>query len=1051
MKKSFLLVILLITAFFTSNAQPATPIGNSNSAVRILGKLYVTKDLEVGETGVTSSGKLILKEVAVAASGDYSLLARSNTSLETQKVDISSLVDHNWFNIKQHGADTTGATDVSSLVQSGIDAGFKVIYAPTGKYWINNTIQMKDSVTIIGDGRSATIFKLTSNIIAFKAGYVKGGHKTEYRNFSFEGTRFTSGNDSTQRGIFIDSVAGCMVNDIGAVGMGWVITFKHTGYCCAAYTFTAPMGNQVSGCYIQGCHGGILADSIAEYIGITGNTVTACSFGTRLMGGNMKVVANNFSDNTVGIYIGATPNDGHGLVADNIVNHCTTNLFIDGITRGMDIDNNMFLVGSLSINNSAYLRFNGGLYIADGGVIFNNNTHCTFTNFSAFQNTVYTWTITGSAPTIIQANDGGLLVSNIQTRTSPTDLVVMVDSTTGQIYRKSISGGDFIQNQYSALQSGAALWVNRGKFEDSLNAFAIRMRGTGSKSLGMYNSTNQTLVALSTTGFGGTSSILNLLNTTSPNTAISLTSSDGKISGNVLRISGITNLDPSTGLPAYVELRYPYHSSTLLNLPVSDSNRTMVVRVGGRSADSTGNVDLAGLITFTETDPLSVHLTGDQTINGYKTFTSLVDAPAFYATSGGVTMAQLGVGTYGAYEDGNLILKSANSSYFSYLFPPAALTGPSTIQMPNHATGTLATLDDLTSGYQTTLSGTGLLSFSGTTPSYNTTSSSIASIISDETGSGVMVFGTSPTFTTKITSPLVLGSTATNGTLVLQGNSASSGNTSTNANTSFLVGNSGATTAMTLMNSGNVCIGTTTDDGYRLNLVGTLRNTSAAYLATGGTQSVVIGSTIANASAQLDMESTTAGFLMPRLTSAQRDAISLPATGLQVFNTTRNTPQFYTGTSWSNVGRTTLATFSTDASNSGSTETDLYSYSMPASTLENNGDRVIADYSGISAAAATYKVYVGGTQVYTFSMANALTTASNAWRATVTIIRLSSTTVRVTVDGYSDQGGGWVYTEVTGLTLTSGSTIIKLTGKNDAGSGTGITAKMGTIDFKPVN
>lgn len=60
---------------------------------------------------------------------------------------------------------------------------------------------------------------------------------------------------------------------------------------------------------------------------------------------------------------------------------------------------------------------------------------------------------------------------------------------------------------------------------------------------------------------------------------------------------------------------------------------------------------------------------------------------------------------------------------------------------------------------QNQLSGTGLLSFSGTTASYNTTSSSIAGIISDETGSGAMVFGTSPSFTTPI-----LG-TPTSGTL----------------------------------------------------------------------------------------------------------------------------------------------------------------------------------------------------------------------------------------------------------------------------------------------
>ena len=87
-----------------------------------------------------------------------------------------------------------------------------------------------------------------------------------------------------------------------------------------------------------------------------------------------------------------------------------------------------------------------------------------------------------------------------------------------------------------------------------------------------------------------------------------------------------------------------------------------------------------------------------------------------------------------------------------------------------------------------------------------TTSVQLAGVISDETGSGVLVFGTSPTFTTQITVPLVIGGTATTSDLTLQ---TTSGVGATGADMHFLVGNNGATEAMTILNDGSVGIGTT--------------------------------------------------------------------------------------------------------------------------------------------------------------------------------------------------------------------------------------------------
>jgi uncharacterized protein (TIGR02145 family) len=58
----------------------------------------------------------------------------------------------------------------------------------------------------------------------------------------------------------------------------------------------------------------------------------------------------------------------------------------------------------------------------------------------------------------------------------------------------------------------------------------------------------------------------------------------------------------------------------------------------------------------------------------------------------------------------------------------------------------------------------------------------------------------------------------------------------------------------------------------------------------------VIGADAPDPSAMLDVQSTSKGFLPPRMTTAERNAISNPATGLLVFNTTLNCIEMNVGT-----------------------------------------------------------------------------------------------------------------------------------------------------------
>ena len=59
-----------------------------------------------------------------------------------------------------------------------------------------------------------------------------------------------------------------------------------------------------------------------------------------------------------------------------------------------------------------------------------------------------------------------------------------------------------------------------------------------------------------------------------------------------------------------------------------------------------------------------------------------------------------------------------------------------------------------------------------------------------------------------------------------------------------------------------------------------------------------IGTITPDASAALDVESTTQGFLPPRLSTTERNAINLPPAGLIIYNISVNKIQFYNGTNW---------------------------------------------------------------------------------------------------------------------------------------------------------
>ncbi|CAB4152213.1 hypothetical protein UFOVP595_61 [uncultured Caudovirales phage] len=97
---------------------------------------------------------------------------------------------------------------------------------------------------------------------------------------------------------------------------------------------------------------------------------------------------------------------------------------------------------------------------------------------------------------------------------------------------------------------------------------------------------------------------------------------------------------------------------------------------------------------------------------------------------------------------------------------------------------------------------------------------------------------------------------------------------------------------------GDVVVNRITSAGYKFDVNGSFRNANNAYLATTLNAIVGIGTTTTDTTAQLQLNSTTKGTLLQRMTTAQINAILTPANGLMIYNTTLNHMCCYQGGVW---------------------------------------------------------------------------------------------------------------------------------------------------------
>ena len=138
------------------------------------------------------------------------------------------------------------------------------------------------------------------------------------------------------------------------------------------------------------------------------------------------------------------------------------------------------------------------------------------------------------------------------------------------------------------------------------------------------------------------------------------------------------------------------------------------------------------------------------------------------------------------------------------------------------------------------------------------------------------------------------------------------GSGSTSATTSLLVQNSAGSSALQVTDdrivktfngldlSGNILYANGVGNASIFGGTSWLFDTAATGTFRFRNGSMALGASVADATAHLDVQSTTKGFLPPRMTTTQKNAIATPAAGLMVYDTTLNQMSYFNSSSWVN-------------------------------------------------------------------------------------------------------------------------------------------------------
>lgn len=281
-----------------------------------------------------------ITEMQAAIRAKIQQTGHSNININNNREILVELV--NWVD-NTLGLDLTGATDSSVALQTAIDEASSgdVIKLPSGTLRLESQVNIDKSISILGDNTKV-------HIIGSIKGFYIDSDLVEVKGVKFYADAVVSGSE----GISVNSKNEFNIVECDFDTLDYGIRFYNT-----KLGGRNNVVSNISSCYAKSCTYGMVSEENGEYVNITASRFYLCTTAASIAGGNVMLDGCQITQCTTGVELLAGANNSHGIISNCQINHNSTPIKADAMTKGHTIVGCHIYQGLVTLHDSIGVTF----------------------------------------------------------------------------------------------------------------------------------------------------------------------------------------------------------------------------------------------------------------------------------------------------------------------------------------------------------------------------------------------------------------------------------------------------------------------------------------------------------------------------------------------------------------------------------------------------------------------------------------------------------------------------------------------------------------------